>query len=158
MVIVLLFFFVCLCFFFLSKRCSNYARFSKFCYFVSILCSTKMSKTVRKMSFINISYYYYCFHDFECCFSGFKYSISSILSVLFSPCKTWKFSGLLRGWRTPFCHVVTSMRVGLGTRFSKGLGIADHLLGELTLCEVNLSFTYGVQNTNYDSIAFWQKI
>ena len=26
---------------------------------------------------------------------------------------------LLRGWRTPFCHVVTPMRVGLGTRFSR---------------------------------------
>ena len=40
----------------------------------------KMGKTGRKVSFINLLYYYYCSPDFLCCFSGFKYPISSNVS------------------------------------------------------------------------------
>ena len=31
-----------------------------------------MGKTIKKVSFINLKYYY-CFPDFVCCFSGFQY-------------------------------------------------------------------------------------
>ena len=48
-----------------------------------ILCLTKIDKTVRKVSFINLLYYYYyCSPDFVCCFSGFKYPICGINSSL----------------------------------------------------------------------------
>ena len=42
---------------FLSKLCSNYARFN-------IILDNKMGKTVRKVSFINLLYYYYFSPDF----------------------------------------------------------------------------------------------
>ena len=32
----------------------------------------KIGKTIRKVSFINL-FYYYCSPDFVCCFSGFQY-------------------------------------------------------------------------------------
>ena len=55
---------------FLSKLCSNYARFN-------IILDNKMGKTVRKVSFITLLHYYHSSPGLVCCFCGFKYTVSS---------------------------------------------------------------------------------
>ena len=60
---------------FLSKLCSNYARFFENCApFFQYYARQKMGITVRKVSFIDLLFYYCYYHcspDFACCFSGF---------------------------------------------------------------------------------------
>ena len=92
---------------FLSKLCSNYARFN-------IILDNKMGKTVRKVSFINLLYYYYFSRDFVCCFSGFKYLISSGVSY-FGSLQDQKLSSAAS--RVADAILSCSQRVGLGTRF-----------------------------------------
>ena len=97
---------------FLSKLCSNYARFN-------IILDNKMGKTVRKVSFINFLYYYCCCPDFVCCFSGFKYPISSGVSY-FGSLQDQKLSGAAS--RVADAILSRSHRVGLGTRFFRHPG------------------------------------